>query len=283
MGASRPRRGPPARGQGLKTLSNDGSAPLLLAHDDEGSGAAVVLLHAGVADRGMWAGIIPGLAAAHRVIAPDLRGFGGTPLPGGRYGDADDVLHLLDDLGIDQAVIVGSSFGGRVALEFAAQHPQRVRSLALLCPAYRGLEVADPVIIEFSEREDELLEAGDVDGAVALNVDTWCGPEATDEARADLARMQRRAFEVQLAADKLDPPPQPERVTVDPTALFVPTVIFVGAHDTAHFREIGALLGREIESSFFVELAWAGHLPALERPDETTALLLEHLGSGHSV
>ncbi len=226
----------------------------------------------------MWAGVVPGLAAAHRVIAPDLRGFGETPLPGGHYADADDVLHLLDDLGIDQAVIVGSSFGGRVALEFAAQHPRRVRSLVLFSPAYRGLEVADPVILEFSELEEQLLEAGDIDGAVALNVDTWCGPEATDEARADMARMQRRAFEVQLAADQLDPPPQPERVTVDPAALFVPTAIFAGAHDAAHFREIAALLGREIESAVLVELAWAGHLPALERPDETTALLLQHLG-----
>jgi 3-oxoadipate enol-lactonase len=227
----------------------------------------------------MWAGVVPGLAAAHRIIAPDLRGFGETPLPGGSYGDADDVLHLLDDLGIDRAVIVGASFGGRVALEFAAKYPQRVRSLALLCPAHRGLEVADPVILEFGALEEEMLEAGDIDGAVTLNVDTWCGPAATDEARADLARMQRRAFVVQLAADELDPAPQPERVTVDPTALFVPTVIFAGAHDAAHFREVAALLGREIESSVLMELAWAGHLPALERPDETTALLLQHLGT----
>lgn len=228
----------------------------------------------------MWAGIVPGLAAAHRVIAPDLRGFGETPLPGEAYADADDVLHLLDALGVDQAAIVGASFGGRVALELAAQHPTRVRSLALLCPAYRGLEVADPVIIEFGEREDTLLEAGDIDGAVALNVDTWVGPEASDEVRANLARMQRRTFEVQLAADRLDPEPQPKRVDVDPTALFVPSLVVSGAHDAAHFQEIAALLAREIESSVHVELDWAGHLPALERPDETLALLLQHLGNG---
>lgn len=255
----------------------DTSGPLLLAHDDEGSGPAVVLLHAGVADRGMWAPIVATLSASHRVIAPDLRGFGETPIPGESYADAEDVLQLLDDLGIDQAVVVGASFGGRVALEFAAQHPERVRSLALLCPAYRGLEVADPVIIEFSDREDELLEAGDIDGAVALNVDTWVGPEATDDVRADIARMQRRAFEVQLAADALDPAPQQQRVDVDPTLMFVPSLIISGAHDTAHFREISAVLAEEIESAVHVELAWAGHLPAVERPDETAGLLLQHL------
>lgn len=228
----------------------------------------------------MWAPLVPALSAFHRVVAPDLRGFGETPVPGVAYADADDVVHLLDALGIDEATIVGSSFGGRVALEFAAQHPDRVRSLVLMCTAYRGLEVADPAVIEFGELEDQLLESGDIDGAVALNVDTWVGPEASDEARVDLARMQRRAFEVQLAADELDPPPQPDRVTVDPTTLFVPTLVISGAHDTAHFREISAVLAREIESAQHVELDWAGHLPALERPDETSALLLQYLESG---
>lgn len=228
----------------------------------------------------MWGPVGAALSATHRVIAPDLRGFGDTPLPGRRYADAADVVHLLDTLGVDQATFVGASFGGRVALELAAQHPQRVRSLALLCPAYRGLEVGDPVIIEFSEREDALLEAGDIDAAVDLNLDTWVGPEASEQARADLARMQRRAFEVQLAADALDPQPQPERVDVDASAIFVPTLIVSGAHDTAHFREIAGVLGREIESSVLVELPWAGHLPAIERPDETAALLAEYLAHG---
>lgn len=228
----------------------------------------------------MWAGITPSLAASHRVIAPDLRGFGESPIPGGDYADATDVLHLLDTLGIERAVILGASFGGRVALEFAAQYPERVTSLALLCPAYRGLEVTDPAVIEFGGQEDELLEAGDIDAAVALNVDVWLGPEASDAVRADVARMQRRAFVVQLAADALDPQPQPERVEVDPSAIFVPTLVVSGAHDLTHFREIAALLAREIESAVFVELDWAGHLPALERPDETAALLLQYLANG---
>lgn len=254
--------------------------PLVLAHDDEGSGAAVVLLHAGVADRGMWAGVVPVLSAGHRVVAPDLRGFGETPLPGEAYADADDVIHLLDVLGIDRATFVGASFGGRVALEVASRHPERVRSLALLCPAYRGLEVTDPVVLEFGQREDELLEAGDVEGAVALNVDTWVGPEASEEARADVARMQRRAFEVQLAAEGLDPAPQPERVEVDPTSMWIPTVVLSGAHDAPHFRAVAEQLVDEIESAELVDLAWAGHLPAVERPDETAALLLQHLANG---
>lgn len=228
----------------------------------------------------MWAPIVPALRARHRVVAPDLRGFGETPIPGEGYADADDVIHLLDALAIDRAAVVGASLGGRVALELASRHPERVRSLALLCPAYRGLEVTDPVVLQFGDLEDELLESGDVEGAVALNVDTWVGADASDEARADIARMQRRAFEVQLAADELDPAPQQERVEVDPTSIWLPTVVISGAHDAVHFREVAALLVRQIESSELVELDWAGHLPSVERPDETATLLLQHLGDG---
>ena len=226
----------------------------------------------------MWAPILPTLAASHRVVAPDLRGFGGTPQPGEAYADADDVAHLLDELGIERAAVVGSSFGGRVALELATRHPERVDSLVLLCTAYRGLEVNDPVLLAFGEREDELLEARDVDGAVALNLDLWVVPGVPPEVRDDVARMQRRAFEVQLAADALDPGPRPERVDVDPTSVTAPTLVVSGALDVAHHREIARLLAREIPGAELVELDWAGHLPSIERPEETAALLLSRLG-----
>jgi len=226
----------------------------------------------------MWAPVVASLATDHRVVAPDLRGFGATPLPGEAYADADDVVHLLDTLGIERAAVVGASFGGRVALELATRHPDRVGSLVLLCAAHRGLDVADPVLLAFGEREDALLEAGDVEGATALNVETWAGPDATSQARDDLARMQRRAFEVQLAADELDPPPQPERVEVDPTGITAPTLVVSGAHDVQHFRDVAALLAREIPGAERVELDWAGHLPALEHPDDTAALLRTRLG-----
>ena len=226
----------------------------------------------------MWALVVPVLAAAHRVVAPDLRGFGDSPQPGEVYADADDVVHLLDVLGIERAAVVGASFGGRVALELATRHPGRVSSLVLLCTDHRGLEVTDPVVLAFGQREDELLEAGDVDGAVALNVDLWAGPEASPGARDALAVMQRRAFEVQLAAHEQDPTPRAERVEVDPSRISAPTVVVSGAHDVAHHRDIAALLAREVPGAELVELDWAGHLPALERPDETAALLLASLG-----
>jgi pimeloyl-ACP methyl ester carboxylesterase len=155
-------------------------------------------------------------------------------------------------------------------------HPGRVGSLVLLCPALRGVEPT-PDVEAFAEEEERLLEAGDVDGAVALNVRTWLGPEAPESARIAVATMQRRAFDVQLAADASDDPPRPRQVDVDPVAIAVPTVVVSGAHDLAHFRAVAAHLAQVVPGAEAVDLPWAGHLPSLERPDAVQALLLDVL------
>lgn len=224
----------------------------------------------------MWDAITPALAHTFRVIRPDLRGFGQTPQPPGAYADADDVDALLQQLGVTDAAVVGSSLGGRVAMELATLHPARVSSLVLLCAAYRGLEPTESVKA-FGAEEERLLEAGDVDGAVELNVRTFLGPEGDAAARALLTLMQRHAFDVQIAADQADPGPEPRRVEVDPASIAVPTVVVSGAHDLDHFGEVARLLAEQIPGAELVELDWAGHLPALERPDTVQALLLDVL------
>lgn len=70
----------------------------LLAYDDTGSGTPVVLLHAGIADRRMWREQVGPLAARHRVIALDLRGYGDSELPPTPFAHHDDVAGLLDAL-----------------------------------------------------------------------------------------------------------------------------------------------------------------------------------------
>ena len=250
---------------------------VLLAHDVEGSGPPVLLLHAGVADRRMWHPLLPELGHGFTVIRPDLRGFGDTPLPGEAYADADDLDALLDHLGVTDVAVVGSSFGGRVAMELATRHPGRVSSLVLLCAAYRGLDVDDPLADAFAEEEERLLDEGEVDAATDLNVRTWLGPEADPDAAELLATMQRRAFAVQLAADEQDPQPEPAQVDVDPAAIAVPTVVVSGGHDLATFRTVADHLAQEIPGAERVELPWAGHLPSLERPDAVLAMLLDVL------
>lgn len=244
----------------------------MLTFDDAGRGPAVLLLHSSVADRRMWRGQFDAIAADHRVIAPDLPGHGESALAPGPLNLTAELVGLLDALDVDRATVVGSSFGGSVALHLAHAAPRRVAGLVLLCSAYDGVERTKDVE-EFGAEETRLLEAGDVPGAVELNVRTWLGPDADDEAR-DLVRvMQRRAFEVQLAADSLPDPPYYTDEEPDLAALDLPARIVHGSHDLDMFADIAAHLTATIRGARSVELDWAGHLPALERPAETAELL----------
>ncbi|WP_433794353.1 alpha/beta fold hydrolase [Actinoplanes sp. CA-252034] len=245
------------------------------AFDVTGDGPAVLLLHSTVCDRRMWDPQVAALAAAgHRVVRLDLVGHGDTPVPTGRFDEAEAAVKLLDELGVTETALVGSSGGGRLALEIAARRPDRVTALALLCTALRGHETS-PELDAFDEREEALLEAGDVAGAVDLNVDLWVGPEADDATRERVRVMQRHAFDVQLAAE--DVAYEPVRTEPDLSAITAPTLLVTGAHDLPDFREIAVHLAGVLPKARHVELDWAGHLPSLERPDEVNALLLEFL------
>lgn len=229
-----------------------------------GSGSPVVLLHSGVCDSRMWDPLWPGLTQHHRVLRCDLRGFGRTPAPAGRYRDADDVAEVITAAGIGSAAVVGSSFGGRVALELAACHPEKVTRLVLVCPAF-PLGESTPAMAAFEEAEDALIEAGDLDAATELNVRTWVGPAADPTTRALVAHMQREAFALQAAAPDDSHRQVPD---VNLTAITVRVLVLSGGHDLDQFQLIAEHLAATLPNAEHRGLDWAGHLPSLERPQE---------------
>ena len=108
-------------------------AAVILPHDEAGSGPAVVLIHAGIADRTMWSEHVERLAdAGYRAVAVDLPGFGEARVASGEQAPWAAVLRTMDGLSIARAALVGSSFGGAVALRAALVAPDRVSALALI-------------------------------------------------------------------------------------------------------------------------------------------------------
>jgi pimeloyl-ACP methyl ester carboxylesterase len=245
-------------------------------YEHAGAGPAVTMLHSGVCDSRMWDPQWGPLAESFTVVRLDMRGFGRTPLERGSYTDAADVASVLDALGIQRTHVVGSSFGGRVALEFATYYPERVDRLVLLCPALQEYPQTRSSAI-FAAEEDRLIEAGDIAGATELNVRTWLSRDAPAEVRDLVRDGQRHAFEVQLAADASDQPPEQEYVRVDPARIQAPTLVVGGGYDMDRFLEIARHLGDVMPNARLVELPWAWHLPSLERPAEVTQLLVAAL------
>lgn len=105
-----------------------------MGYDVSGEGVPIVFLHGIFVSRAQWSGQVKVLSKKHRVITLDLRGHGESSRNSDGYDIAelaDDVVQLLDHLGIDRAVCCGHSFGGLVAQEVALRHPERLSGLIL--------------------------------------------------------------------------------------------------------------------------------------------------------
>src|ERR1700712_4328930 len=113
-----------------------------------GEGPALLLLHGLGCDHTTWSPIIHDLARHFTVIAPDLLGHGVSAKPRADYsvgGYANGMRDLLTVLNIDKVTVVGHSFGGGVAMQFAYQFPERTERMVLVAPGGLGPEVT-PII-----------------------------------------------------------------------------------------------------------------------------------------
>jgi pimeloyl-ACP methyl ester carboxylesterase len=253
----------------------------MLPYDEAGSGRAVILLHAGVADRTMWREHLEPLAAAgYRTIAPDLPGFGEAHVAPGPQAPWNDVLETINALGVERAALVGNSFGGAVALRVASVAPVAVSALALISTPPPDLQPS-PELEAAWEAEEAALERGDVDAAVKAVVGAWTLPDAPSELRERVADMERRALALQSEGAGATEAPDP--LEQDPGAVAridVPALVAAGEREPfADFREGAEALARSLPRARLELIPAAGHLAPLETPAAFRELLLTFLAA----
>ena len=219
-------------------------------------------------------------AAGHQVVAPDLRGFGQLVLEPAPFSYVRDVEALLDG----PAAVIGSSLGGRVALELAVLRPELVERLVLIAPGLPRWEWSDETRAGWAE-EEAALERGDLSAAAEATLRMWVdgprrSPEAVDPAmRSAVRAMVLRSYELQqdaweAGADKdVLVPPVNDRLG----EIRCPTLVLVGDEDVADMTAIAAHVAESVSGARLVTLSEAAHLPSLERADEVNALLLAFL------
>lgn len=242
----------------------------------------IVLLHAGVADRGMWDPIWPELTGDRDVVRLDLRGFGDSAArPARAVSHPGDVLGLLSEIEVDRCHVVGASFGAGVAVEVALARPSAVASLLLAAPGGSLLAEMTPDVRAAWDAERTALERGDLDAAVEANLSWWvegprrCADQVDPSVRERVRRMQRRAFEVTADWDdvqeqELDPPALDRLSEIE-----VPTLVLVGGLDLDTVHDAAGRVVAGIAGARRVDWPDAGHLPSLEDPAAFVELLRE--------
>lgn len=264
--------------------------PLLAIDDtqfgltDAGDGVPVIFLHAGVTDRRLWAEQVKAVSeAGYRAIAYDRRGFGETVCdPDEAFSNAEDLEDILDALGIYAAVLVGCSQGGRIAIDFAFNNPDRAIGLVLVASAVSGAEGPE----EYPEAVQNLVTAyeiadenGDVDMLNSVEAHAWLdGPaEASGRVGGALRELFLDMNGIALRHAPLTGEIAPEPVFDDIEELEQPTLIVSGALDWPHIVERLDALEARMPNAFGVMMDGTAHLPSFERPETFNQLLLGFL------
>jgi len=240
-------------------------------YDRAGSGEAVLLLHEAVVDSRIWSRVLPALAERFDVIAYDQRGYGRSEGWDGPYSSVDDLVGVLDELGIARAAAVGASRGGRIAIDAALTQPERVTKLALLGAGVAGHPVQIEGTPEQEARWEEAEAAGDVATLAEIDMEIWA-PLGTDE---ELRTMFLENAEVSNADDPAVPiePPAATRLG----ELRIPTLVMTGDHDLPQINEVGDFLEREIPGAQRVVAAKADHMIPWRSPEQVSAALIAFL------
>jgi pimeloyl-ACP methyl ester carboxylesterase len=268
-------------------------------YDEAGTGPAVVLVHAGLADRRMWEHQFEALSKHHRVIRFDWRGYGESSDAAGEIARHEDLLAVMDALKVQEAAVVGCSDGGAHALDVALAAPPRVTALGLICSSMSGHEwpvqtlelmrermsgaVPADRLQHYRDRTAAGVDPADIAAMAEANVRLMVAGPDRDPAELDPAVWQlalemcrgvyAREWNGPLWTERHLQPPARGRLA----EIGVPTLVINGLADVPGIQEISALLADRITGARRMDLASTGHLPPMERPVEVTGALSDFL------
>jgi pimeloyl-ACP methyl ester carboxylesterase len=268
----------------MTTVLNVASGLAQLATEVAGHGLPIAWLHAGVADRRMWRGQLDAFARyplRYRTVAYDRRGFGETLHADEPYAHVDDLLAVLDATMAGQpAVLVGCSQGGKIAIDCALAHADRVRALVLVAPAISGAPEIDTFpspIQAWIDNMEKAEAAGDIDEINAFEAHAWLdGPLAAEgrvhgPARELFLAMNDLALRAERRGDEQHAPAAYGRLR----DITVPTLVVWGDLDFPHLLERCTYLASQLPDVRTHVMPGTAHLPNLEQPDAFNRLLLD--------
>ncbi|WP_295668853.1 alpha/beta fold hydrolase [uncultured Mucilaginibacter sp.] len=246
-----------------------------------GKGEPVVLIHGHPFDHTMWYPQVVALSDTYKVVTPDLRGYGKSPLPSPgktKFEDyATDMLHLLDYLEIGRFHLAGLSMGGQIIMEMFRQAPDRIRSL-IFADTFASLDT--PEVKQGRYDAADRLEREGMDTYANEVIYKMMKPEhvkSMPEAAGFVIKMMKAtspagaATALRARAERID-----YLSDVFPK-IKIPTLIIVGRQDEFTPVAMAETMQQNLQNGILVVIDDAGHMPNLEHPDEFNQVVLEFL------
>ena len=251
-----------------------------ISYEVRGEGPTIVLLHSFLCDRTMWRHQVdPLVDAGWHVVSVDMRGHGQSGpsvQPFSIYDLADDVVAVLDDVGVERAVWCGLSIGGMTSLRAVLRHRDRVRALVLADsdggPEEPAVRVKYLAMAAAQRAFGPRPLFGAIDKLFFSPGTRRDRPELVTELHTRLESNHRPSISTGVRALIKRDDVLPQLTGVD-----VPTLVVVGTEDEALPPERSEALADAIADAWLVRIPGAGHLSCLERPEEFNRALLGFL------
>ncbi len=249
-----------------------------LYYERTGNGNPIIWLHAGFLDRRMWERPFGHFARSYDLIRYDQRGYGLSDPAEVDYIESRDLCFLMDHLGLGSAYLVGSAMGGRIALDFAADYPNRTDGVVVIAPSVAGYRPASPeedaMWEEIDQREEavEALAATPGPAAIAAKLDLWA-PLVDAETRARLGTIAAENRDKALGRTS------PHRKQTLPAtmdrlwAVLAPVLILTGDQDFPVYRTVADTLAEKLPNGQHKIVEGADHMVSLSKPAEFLGLL----------
>jgi pimeloyl-ACP methyl ester carboxylesterase len=251
------------------------SGSAVLAAESVGDGPDVLLVHAGVTDQRSWASVVERLPD-RRCLTYDARGYGRTTYePEDGWSSVGDAVAVLDAYDVAQAVVIGSSMGGRTSIDLTLLHPERVRALVLIGPAISGAPepTYEPEVLALEDEWEAAEERGDLATVNRMEARVWLDGPTAAEGRVQGAvrdlflEMNAQALDADDPGEQRDDAAAWDRLA----EIAVPTLLLDGEHDLRYIREGCTHAAGAIPGARRVELPGVAHLPHLEADERTLA------------
>jgi pimeloyl-ACP methyl ester carboxylesterase len=256
-----------------------------LAWESAGEGPGVAFLHPGLWDSRVWDEQFGVFSKIYHVLRHDFRGYGRSsrPEPGKPYSHVDDLEAVMDSAGVERAALVGNSMGGRVAIDFALEHPERVTALVLAATNVGGFEETEEEAKEYAELDHEIeqaVEAGDAERAMELELSVWATALGAEDPAG--ARLREIAFE-NLHVITMD---ESGAARFDDAfhrlpEIDVPTLVLPADRDPPVFRRLSREVAARIANARLIEISDTDHVIPVRRPAEFNRVVLGFLGEVH--